>query len=155
MKRNLSHEDRVKIQMMLDNNIKIDEIAEYVGFHRSSIYRELNRFPGKSYNHIKAHQHMKSSMTRPNTRVPTPKMIVVIESKLINEQWRPEQISHWMKKHDQGSVSHVWIYQYIHRDTLSGGELHNHLRHGHYDKTPKQYRGKIKDRVPLNNVQRL
>ena len=48
------------------------------------------------------------------------------------------------------TVSHTWIYQYIERDRYSGGELSNHLRHGKYSSEPREYKGKIPDRVSID-----
>ena len=145
---NLSYENRIQIQTMHDNKRKVADIAKYVGCHRSTIYRELNRAKHNFgvYTHDFAHKNMQRSMTRLNRCGPTIAMINLIESKLVCEQWSPEQISNWMKKHNHGRVSHVWIYQHIARDKEAGGELANHLRRGPYSKEPREYRGHIKNR---------
>lgn len=53
----------------------------------------------------------------------------------ILEDWSPEQISSYAKRHNLFSISHEWIYRYILEDKNKGGELYKHLRHKH-----KKYR---------------
>jgi IS30 family transposase len=65
------------------------------------------------------------------------------------ENWSPEQISGYAKRHDLFSISHERIYQYILEDKRWGGELHKCLRHQH-----KRYRkryGSPKRQSPIKN----
>ena len=43
MAQHLQKEERIQIQILLDVGNSIDEIAIYLGRHRSTIYREMNR----------------------------------------------------------------------------------------------------------------
>lgn len=93
---------------------------------------------------------------------PSSTIITLINTKIINEQWSPEQISCWLKLHNYENVSHTWIYRHIARDKAADGELHNHMRRGYYHKGHKEYRGKIQNRVSIdlrpdvvNNRERL
>lgn len=88
-------------------------------------------------------------MVRELTRGPSAGTIAIIEAKIINEQWSPEQISGWLKKNGLEGVSHTWIYTHIRKDKQAGGELADHLRHGNYSKEPREYKGHIKDRVTI------
>jgi IS30 family transposase len=73
--------------------------------------------------------------------------------RLICKEWSPEQISGWMKKTMNISVSHEWIYQYVLKDKLTGGFLYFHLRYKR--KRKKRYgsndrRGNLKNRVCID-----
>lgn len=47
----------------------------------------------------------------------------------IVQDWSPEQISGYAKRHDLFSISHERIYQFILKDKQKGGSLYKHLRH--------------------------
>lgn len=74
------------------------------------------------------HLHQKAVRRRSwdRSRIP-PQTWGWVEEK-IRQDWSPEQITLWMKKYKKISVSHEWIYQYIHADKRAGGDLHKHLR---------------------------
>lgn len=57
-----------------------------------------------------------------------------VREKLL-EDWSPEQISGYAKRHNLFLISHERIYQFILKDKEKGGELYKHLRHQH-----KKYR---------------
>lgn len=42
-KRNLNYEDRKRIEIMMLQGVRVVEIAESVGVHRATIYKELKR----------------------------------------------------------------------------------------------------------------
>ena len=151
MATNLTIHERVKIEALHSNGHKPKEIASYLGRHRSSIYRELGRHVDADglYSCAKATVQAKLNMTRilPNTL--SIDLVSLVEEKIVNDQWSPEQISGWLKSNNLGAVSHTWIYSHIEKDKGNGGELSNHLRHGTYSKGPVEYRGKIKDRVTI------
>jgi IS30 family transposase len=76
-----------------------------------------------------------------------------IEDKL-RLDWSPEQITGWLIKNNQKSVSHEHIYQHVYTDQKAGGELYKHLRQqkkrrrkrsGKYD-----HRGIIPDRKSID-----
>lgn len=147
---NINLEERIKIQALNDKGHSVIEIANYIGRHKSSIYRELSKTgtDGKYDCHY-ADELTRTNMVRQLNQGPSKETIAVIETKILNEQWSPEQISGWLKRHLNINVSHTWIYQYIERDKLEGGELHDHLRHGSYSSAPKEYKGNIVDRVSI------
>ena len=160
----LQKEERLQIQTLLELGHGVDAISKYIGRHRSTIYREMNR-SGVDSGHYSAstyHNQARKNMSRTIDKSPSSYTVNIIETKLLNEQWSPEQISHWLKLHNKETVSHTWIYSYIRRDKLEGGELFNHLRRGSYSKGHKVYRGHIPDRVSIeerpiivNNRERL
>lgn len=47
---------------------------------------------------------------------------------LLREDWSPEQVSGYLKKEEELSISHETIYRHIWKDKYYGGILHEHLR---------------------------
>ena len=153
MGKHLQKEERIKIQTLLDVGKSIDEISVYLNRHRSTIYREMNR-PGvqlEKYNADAYHLQSRTNMVRNHDdRSPAQETVKLIEQQIIQNQWSPEQISQWLKLHHKEEVSHTWIYQYVTKDKAEGGELSNHLRrNGSCQKGPVEYRGKIPNRIPI------
>ena len=153
MSKHLKIEERIKIQTLLEIGKTIDEIAKYVGRHRSTIYREMSRSGVRDQQYCAElyHNQARSNMSRIIDKTPPDEIIELINKKILEEQWSPEQISNWLKKQaGEHVVSHVWIYDYIKKDKVQGGELHNHMRRGgNYNKEPKEYKGKIPNRVSI------
>jgi len=58
-----------------------------------------------------------------------PDLVKLIEEKLTQEQWSPDQISGWLMKNGAGSISHERIYQHVWEDKKNGGTLYLQLRH--------------------------
>lgn len=60
----------------------------------------------------------------------TPDLVSIIESKLREQQWSPEQISGWLSLQEGlETVSAERIYQHVWADKKAGGTLWTHLRH--------------------------
>ena len=157
MSHHLSTEERIKIETLLDLGTSKAKIALYLGRHRSTIYRELNR-PGicdKQYNAELYHKQARQNMGRRLEIAPSEEIILLINKKIVDEQWSPEQISNWLKLHNYETVSHTWIYQHIARDKKDGGELHNHMRRGNYSKGHKEYKGTINNRISIEERPRI
>ena len=58
-----------------------------------------------------------------------PDLVKLIEEKLTQEQWSPDQISDWLMKNGAASISHERIYQHVWEDKKNGGTLYVQLRH--------------------------
>lgn len=76
-----------------------------------------------------------------------------VREKLL-EEWSPDQISGYAKRHKLFSISHERIYQFVLANKQKGGDLYKHLRHQHkkYRKrygSPKR-QGPIKNRVMID-----
>ena len=89
-------------------------------------------------------------MGRSGHQKPEEETIRRIEEKIVNEQWSPEQISGWLKLKHGILISHTWIYQHVEKDKNEGGELSNYMRRGKYSFEPREYKGKIKDRITID-----
>ena len=129
------------------------KIAEVIGIHKSTISRELKRnLGGRGYRPKQANtfaEYRRQAKVRPRIDGSTWAYV----EQLICKEWSPEQISGWMKKNMEISISHEWIYQYVLKDKLDGGSLYLHLRckqkrkkrYGSYDR-----RGTLKNRVSID-----
>ncbi len=142
---------RYQIHALLKSDHNQTEIAEIIRVHKSTISREVNRNQGqRGYRPKQAHRKAINRRKRERRRI-QPQIWAWIE-KRIREDWSPEQISLWLRKYKETSVSHEWIYQYIYADKRAGGDLHKHLRC--QKKRRKRYgsndrRGELANRVSI------
>jgi IS30 family transposase len=151
MAHNITLEERIKIKALHDQGLRAPSIAKYLNRHKTSIYRELSkRTPDGIYDHHYAQQLSSSNMARHRHQGPTDETIAIIEIKILNEQWSPEQISGWLRLNHDINISHTWIYQYVEKDRQENGELSNHMRRGKYSFAPREYKGKIKNRITID-----
>jgi len=106
-------------------------IARVLGRHRSTIGREVRR-NGTAHDGWYRPQMAdwyargRRSRSRRNLRF-TPADWDQVRA-LVREDWSPEQVAGWLKRHDRLSISHETIYRYIWRDLRHGGSLSQHLR---------------------------
>ena len=149
----LTLEQRYGIYTLLKTGQTQKKVAEIIGVHKSTVCRELKRNRGeRGYRHKQAHtfaEDRKKSKVR--FRIDGSTWAYV--EQLICKEWSPEQISGWMKKNLNISISHEWIYQYILKDKLAAGSLHLHLRCK--QKGKKRYgsndrRGNLKNRISID-----
>lgn len=123
----LTREQRYGIYTLLKTGHNTSQIAAAIGVHKSTISRELQRNRGgRGYRYKHAHRlalSRRQCKSKPRIDGTTWAFI----EQLIRVDWSPEQISGWMKKEMDYSVSHEWIYQYILHDKQDGGDLYLHL----------------------------
>ena len=149
----LNQEQRYQIYALLKIEPSQTKIAAVLGVHKSTISRELQRNRGqRGYRPQQAHRFAQQRRRKViRNRIPTDTW-TKIEEKL-RQDWSPEQVSCWLKKNLDTTVSHEWIYQYVYLDKRTGGDLHKHLRcqkkrrkrAGDYDR-----RGKIPNQVSID-----
>jgi IS30 family transposase len=135
------------------------EMAKELGVHKSTISRELKRnitfvrtalgsWQYKS-NYAQGYAEDRHK-TKPKRIKFTQEVEAFVRAKL-EQDWSPEQISGYAKRHQLFSVSHERIYQFILADKEKNGKLYLHLRHQHkkyrkrYGSPPRS--GPIKDRI--------
>src|SRR5206468_5038644 len=72
---------------------------------------------------------------------------------LLREDWSPEQVAGWLRRHRELAISHETIYRYVWADKRAGGTLYQHLRgarkqrrkrYGRYDS-----RGRLAGKRPI------
>ena len=124
----LTQEQRYQIYALMKAELNQSEIAMVLGVHKSTISRELRRNAGlKGYRPKQAHQTcIERRYSKAKPRVP--EITWQLVESLLRQDWSPEQISNWLAKSSNLTVSHEWIYQYILADKYSGGILYKHLR---------------------------
>jgi len=150
----LTKEQRYKIEAYLKAGKSKEFIAKDIGIHRSTVYKEVQRNSGKTgvYSANSADIYANERKDRYTFNRKFTETIEKEIIRLIKKKWSPEQISGYYKKNNLEMVSHERIYQYIREDKFRGGMLYKHLRH----KLKKRKRpvGKfipIKDRVSIEN----
>jgi len=154
MKKHLTIKERYQIWSLNRSGKSNGQISREIKKHKTTISRELkrNKSPGEydpEKANIKAVYRKKNSHKRKKFRE---EMKFFIEKK-IKENWSPEQISGYCKKHNIDMVSHQRIYQHIAQDKQEDGDLYKHLRHA--KKRRKKYgtqdfRGQIKNRRSID-----
>jgi len=152
----LTRDQRCQLYILKKRGESVIRIAEELGVHRSTIYRELKRNRGnKGYRYKQAQEKALARKSIVSKRRPkmTSETILLIKEKLAL-QWSPEQISGWLKRHKYSlAVSHETIYKYIWQDKSKGGLLYKQLRHNgkKYNKRSKGAagRGCIPNRIDI------
>ena len=126
----ISLEERHYIELELKKGIKVKEIANSLGRHKCTIYREIKRNTGlRGYRHIQANNTAITRHEEKNKNVKMTDEFKRIIDEYIKEDWSPEQISGYLKNNNEITVHHETIYQYILADKKAGGQLYLHLRH--------------------------
>lgn len=135
------------------------EIAKEVGVHKSTISRELKRnitfirtaLGSWQYkpNYAQGYTDERHKKKRKHIKF-TAQVEAFVQDKL-QQDWSPEQICGYAKRHQLFSLSHEWIYRFILKDKENGGKLYLHLRHQH-KKYRKRYgsparNGPIRNRI--------
>ena len=115
------------------------KIAELLGRHRSTIWRELKRNATKHDGYYRAEKAVyytsgRRRRSRRNRRFDQNAFGMVVD--YLREKWSPEQISACLKQSGDLLISHETIYRYVWRDRKEGGMLWKCLRRG----SPKQKR---------------
>jgi IS30 family transposase len=140
----LTQEQRYQIYALQKTGHSRAEMAEVIGVNKSTVSRELKRNRGgRGYRPQQAHRLALQRRQKAVPRITTEPWATV--EKLLRQDWSPEQISGRLKKEHKVYLSHEWIYQYILKDKLAGGDLYRHLRcqkkhrkrYGQYDRRGK------------------
>jgi transposase, IS30 family len=151
----LTMDIRCQIEILLKRGDSFSSIAVQLGYHRSTISREIARNSGlKGYRRNQANRkaisRRKAGSSKP--KIMTNENIEHIESYL-RLGFSPEQISGRVLKEDAFCVSHETIYKHIWSDKRTGGILYKQLRHNgkRYNKRSKGKagRGCIPDRIGI------
>lgn len=152
--RHLTSEDRTVIKALLQENISCAKIAENIGVHRSTIYREIRRNSGKrGYRSRQANNIAIARKCKPRTK----KLDGLVIAYIINAlqlKFSPEQISGITHKYTGVCISHELIYQLIYKDKKSGGTLYSSLRINNKRKYKRRCkatdnRGRIRNAVSI------
>jgi len=153
-----TEKQRYELNAYLQAGKSKEEIAALLGFHRSTIYREICRNGGKQgevYEAYSAQRYYENRKILRNRETKfTYKMEHMARFFLIERHYSPEQIAGSCKRADIPMVSHERLYQWIWADKKKGGNLYTYLR-----RTERKYRkrgsknenrGWIKGRVDIS-----
>ena len=153
----LTPEERSQIEILLRRGDSQRAIARLLARPESTIRREVRRNKGERGYRPKqaqakaAERHSTANRARKKM---IPETVALIEDKLTQGQWSPEQISGWLKANGKVSVSHERIYQHVWADKKAGGTLYKHLRHSGKKYTKRKGktsgRGLISGRVDID-----
>ena len=136
----LTPQERYAISSYRKTGLSVYQMANEMGRHRSTIYREINR-------HLRQGAYRPSdAVTKALTRRSKARrgfQYSVEELKLVERlircKWSPEQVSGSLKRYALMSISHETIYKYIWWDKAQGGTLFKFLRQ-YSKKRRKRYR---------------
>jgi transposase, IS30 family len=127
----LSTEERYEIAAMRQQHVGIAKMAEHLGRHRSTLYREVKRNqsvhdgcyrPSHAVEKASGRQYR----SRRNWRYGPVAFVPV--AALIRKRLSPEQIVGRRQLEGQAVMSHETIYRWIWADKRCGGTLWRHLR---------------------------
>lgn len=153
--RRVTDEDRLLVQAYLSEGISFSAIADKLGFHRSTIGREIIRNSGgRGYRRKQASRMAaERQIYREEPRKLFPELIGRINVKL-KLKWSPEQISNRFRLEKTPTVSAETIYKHIYKDTENGGSLWRHLRRSRRRRKRRfpseDRRGQIQDSTPIS-----
>lgn len=153
--RRITIEQRLKIKALLEIGLTKTRIAAKLGFHRSTIGRELRRNTGgRGYRCQQAQRLCDDRQCyRWQARRMIPPVIEAVEKKL-RIRWSPECIRNRFKAAGLPYVSAESIYKHIKADRELGGDLWRNLRYSHkrrWRRFPSEdRRGRIQEAVPIH-----
>jgi IS30 family transposase len=152
----LTYAQRCQIYALKKIGMSQNKIAKQLNVSQSTLSREFARNTGKRGYRINQAQQatVKRRIEARKAIKLTTNLIALINVKL-GEKWSPEQISGWLKKERDISISYETIYQHIWSDKRSGGQLFQHLRrkgkaYQARNKDKQAGRGFIKNRVSID-----
>lgn len=142
MYKQLTDEERYTIAALLSLKMPQSYIARYLGRHRSTISREIERNKSNDgkYSAEKACSRTKTRRreSRRKWYFKDDQLQLIIS--LIRLDWSPEQISIWLAFYKVLFVAPSTIYRYVWYDRICGGDLYKCLRQ-YGKKRRKRYKG--------------
>jgi len=138
----LTREQRYQIYGLMKEGHTQTQIAANLGYHKSTISRELRRNCSlKGYRPYQADELASDRQCEAyRSRIAWDTWQEV--ERLLRQDWSPEQIAGRLKLEQQPTVSHECIYLYVYAEKRRGGTLHRHLRS--QKKQRKRYSGYIR-----------
>ena len=139
--RQITFEESYTLGLLRRQGLSSATIACILGWHRSTILREIRRNRARSDGRYRAqladwYARGRRSRSRRNRRFSAADWARV--EALLRKDWSPEQVAGWLRRQGLLAISHETIYRYIWADKHEGGTLHGHLR-GARKKRRKRY----------------
>lgn len=111
--RRVTYADRCQIFAFIAVKKNVREVGLELGFHPSTIYRELKRNSNPKYNPDHA-ESIARQRFRQCRRLKTIRgEVEIFVRKRLQERWSPEQIAGRARREKQRGISHETIYRYI------------------------------------------
>lgn len=163
----LTPDQRYQIQALLKAEIGKIEIADIIGVHPATIYRELNRNTAKrgrtAGDYVAKNAHRRTVL-RHKYKFKRVLLTEVMKERIAGllrfEKWSPELISKRLELEGESCVSHETIYQWIwdvkkskKKMDAKYSKIYRNLRHGSRRRkrgNMKDKRGAIKGRVGID-----
>ena len=151
----LTYKERYQIYALIKEGFNYTQIANNIGYSKSTISREIKR------NSINNNYHPDSASIETFTRHKNkPKFIKITKivkkhiNRYLKKDWTPEQVAGYLKLNNIANISHEAIYKYIYKNKKDGGRLYLLLVHKakRYNKRGGIYnsRGEINNRISIN-----
>lgn len=155
--KHLNYQKRFQILAFWKAGYTQRDIAKEIGVHESTISRELKRnitfvrtkLGSWQYKHDYAQGNANQRHKEKNKFTKFTEEAKIFVREKLQQNWSPDQISGYAKKHNLFSISGEWIYQFILQDKNKYGKLYLHLRHQN-KKYRKRY-GSPKRQGPIKN----
>jgi IS30 family transposase len=155
--RQITFAERYTLGLLRQRGLSPAAIARILGRHRSTVGREVRRNRAHSDGTYRPpladwYARGRRSRSRRNRRFAAADWERVQE--LVREDWSPEQVAGWLRRHQELAISHETIYRYIWADKRQGGQLYTHLR-GARKQCRKRYgaydsRGRLAGKRPIS-----
>ena len=151
----LTQEQRYQIYAYRKANLTQIETARELGVHKSTVCREIKRNRGlRGYRPQQAHKRSVARKLLARKYIKLTPYLKFLVAQKIREDWSPEQVSGYFKRHNIAHISHQTIYTYITQNRSGGGQLHKHLRRSS-KKYKKRYgssdsRGQIRNKTMID-----
>ena len=151
----LTLEQRYEIRAYMQAGFINPDIANRLGVHKTTIYRELKRNSGqRGYRPNQAQLKTEVRRKTANKNIRFSESVKYQVEALLRLDLSPEQVSGYLYREHSIKISHERIYQHIWANKHSGGDLHKHLRCSNKKKR-KRYgsrdrRGLIPDRLSID-----
>ncbi len=128
--RQLTSGERYTISSLRRQGLSASEIADEIGRHRSTIYREYKRNSCNDlrYRAFKADSRTRGRRSRSRRNRQFTHEDYMLVNKYLRKKWSPAQISSTFYNEGILNISHETIYQHIWIDRIYGGNLYTHLR---------------------------
>ncbi|MDN5934361.1 MAG: IS30 family transposase [Pseudonocardia sp.] len=130
MYRQITSHERYSLGLLRQRGFSPAAMARFLGRHRSTITRELRRNSRRDGYYrpevADAYARARRSRSRRNQHFTTADYAVV--RSYLEQDWSPEQVAGYLRRHRQLRISHETIYRHIWVDKRQGGTLHRHLR---------------------------
>src|SRR5881628_2987435 len=154
--RQITFAERYTLGLLRQRGLNAAAIARMLGRHRSTIAREIQRNRARSdgtYRPQLADWYARGRRSRSRNQRFTAVEWARIHA-LLREDWSPEQVAGWLRRHRELAISPETIYRSVWADKRAGGTLYQHLRgarkqrrkrYGRYDS-----RGRLAGKRPIS-----